>query len=67
MDSDDNWQHVGSPVASVLAGLQARTAHRQNVELLKAARESNNSALHKLAAEKLADYEKHAEQSQWWA
>lgn len=67
MDSDDNWQHVGSPVASVLAGLEARTAHSRNVELLKAARATDNSALHKLAAQQLSAFEKHAEESQWWA
>lgn len=67
MDSDDNFIPLSSPVASVLASIQARAALNDSDKIRAAARETNCPALIKHSAKRLVDFEKHAEESQWWA
>lgn len=67
MDSDDNFIPLSSPVASVLASIQARAALKDADAIRSAARETDCPALSKYSAKRLVDFDKHAEESQWWA
>jgi hypothetical protein len=66
MDSDD-FVPLSSPVASVMASIRSRAALKDHDTIRETARATDNPSLHKYAAKKLIAFDKHAEESQWWA
>lgn len=66
-DDDSTFAPLNNPVASVMASVAARRALSDADTLREAAKTSNNEALRRHAAKRMADYERHAEESQWFA
>ena len=65
--SDDTFVPLSNPVASTMAKLEANMALRDSDRLRFVGRAIGSDALLKLSAQRLVDYEKHAEDSQLWA
>jgi len=70
MDNDDKtstFLPLSSPVARVMAQIKATAALKDSDTIREVARATGNDALNKHAAKRLADYERYAEESQWFA
>lgn len=67
MTDDDTFVPLRSPVASLMAGLAASRAIKDADQLREAARASDNTALRMHAAKRMVEFDKHAEESQWFA
>lgn len=67
MSDDSTFVPLRSPVASLMAGLAASRAIKDADQLREAANSTGNEALRLYAAKRTADFEKHAEESQWFA
>jgi hypothetical protein len=64
---DDAFVPLSSPVGSLMAKIRAQAALKDADVLRETARVSGNEHLHKHAAKRLLDFEKHAEESQYFA
>jgi hypothetical protein len=67
MDDGSTFVPLRSPVASLMASLAASRAIKDSDQLRETARATGNDALNLYAAKRLADFERHAEESQWFA
>jgi len=70
MDNDDKtstFVPLSSPVGSVMARIRAQAALKDSDAIREVARATGNDTLNKHAAKRLADYERYAEESQWFA
>jgi len=66
-DNDDTFVPLSNPVGSLMASIKARAALHDADQLREVAKATGNDALGKLSAKRLTDYERHAEESQWFA
>lgn len=66
-DTSDTFVPVSSPVGSIMARLKAATALKNSDVLRETARATGNGPLMSQSAKCLLDYERHAEESQWFA
>lgn len=64
---DETFVPLSSPVGSLMAKIKAQAALKDSDALRETARVSGNEHLHKHAAKRLTDYERYAEESQYFA
>jgi hypothetical protein len=67
MSDDSTFKPLSNPVASVMARLLASVALDDADRLRETARATGNDTLIKQSAQRLMDYERHAEESQYFA
>jgi len=65
--SDETFVPLSNPVASVMASIRAKAALNDADRLRETARATGNESLIKQSAKRLIDFERHAEESQYFA
>lgn len=65
---ENNWKQIGSPVADLMAQVEARMKANEALEasavLIETARQTGNASLRRLAAQQIANFEREAVRQQ---
>lgn len=67
MQDDETFRPLASPVGAIMQQLAARRALKHSDALIEKSRETDNSAMRRQGMKCLIDYERFAEESQFWA